>query len=74
MKQQNVTAMNRYTIDEFKVDYPTNDACLDKLFKLRFENLVCPKCESDKQFKRIKDRRCYGCPNCGSLLEDGMLC
>jgi len=56
---------NRYTIDQFRKDYPDNDACLDKLFKLRYTNLVCPKCDSDKPFKRVKNRMSYQCPCCG---------
>lgn len=57
--------IRRFTIDEFRATYPDEDACLDKIFKLRFTNLVCPKCESDKPFTRVKDRRSYQCPNCG---------
>jgi transposase len=57
--------MNKYTIDQFRKDYPDNDACLDKLFALRYTNLVCPKCDSDKPFIRVKNRRSYQCPACG---------
>jgi len=55
----------RYTIDQFRKDYPDNDACLDKIFKLRFTGLICPKCDSDKPFTKVKDRRSYQCPCCG---------
>lgn len=34
--------MNKYTIAEFRNDYPNDDACLDKIYKLRYTNLVCP--------------------------------
>src|SRR6478672_10923667 len=57
--------MRKYTITEFRQDYPNDDACLDKIFKLRFTNLVCPKCENDKPFTRVKNRRSYQCPCCG---------
>lgn len=57
--------IKRFTIKEFRETYPNEDACLDKIFTLRFTNLVCPKCESDKKFTRVKDRRSYQCPNCG---------
>lgn len=57
--------MNKYTIKEFREDYPNDDACLDKIFKLRYENLVCPKCENAKPFTRVKNRRSYQCPCCG---------
>ena len=60
--------MNKYTITEFRRDYPNDDACLDKIFKLRYTNLVCPKCVSDKPFNRVKDRRAYQCPACGFQL------
>ena len=54
----------RYTIDQFRNEYPDNDACLDKLFKLRYTNLVCPKCDSDKPFVRVKSKKSYQCPSC----------
>jgi transposase-like protein len=57
--------MNKFTITQFRAAYPNDDACLDKIFQLRFANLVCPKCESDKKFTRVKDRRSYQCPACG---------
>lgn len=57
--------MKRYTITEFRNDYPNDDACLDKIFQLRFNNLICPKCDSDNTFTRVKNRRSYQCPNCG---------
>ena len=57
--------MQKFTITQFKAAYPNDDACLDRIFKLRFSNLVCPKCESDKPFTRVKDRRSYQCPCCG---------
>lgn len=59
---------NRYTITEFRNDYPDNDACLDKLFKLRYTNLVCPKCDGDKPFTRVRKRMSYQCPCCGFQL------
>jgi transposase len=57
--------MNKFTIHEFRAAYPNDDACLDKIFQLRFNNLVCPKCENDKPFQRVKDRRSYFCTCCG---------
>jgi len=57
--------MNKYTLAEFRRDYPNDDACLDRIFQIRFSNLICPKCESDNKFSRVKDRRSYQCPDCG---------
>ena len=56
---------NRYTITEFRNDYPDSDACLHKLFIVRYHNLVCPKCDSDKSFTRVKNKKSYQCPSCG---------
>jgi transposase len=60
--------MKKFTINEFRAMYPDDNACLDKIFKLRYTNLVCPKCENDKPFNRVKDRRSYQCPSCGFQL------
>lgn len=56
---------NKYTIDQFRNDFPDNDACLHKLFTLRYTNLVCPICDSDKPFTPVKARKSYSCPSCG---------
>jgi transposase len=57
--------MKKYTINEFRTAYPDDDACLDRIFQLRYNGLVCPKCEGTKPFTRVKDRRSYQCPGCG---------
>jgi len=59
---------NKYTITQFRNDYPDNDACLHKLFELRYKGLVCPKCDSDKPFTKVKARRVYQCPCCSYQL------
>jgi transposase len=56
--------MNKYTINQFRAEYPNDDTCLDKIFQLRFANLICPKCENSKPFSRVKGRRAYQCPCC----------
>jgi Zn ribbon nucleic-acid-binding protein/transposase-like protein len=61
--------IKRFTIDEFRSAYPNDDACLDKLFQLRFGDLsICPKCQKDFQFARVKNRRAYQCVKCGFQL------
>ncbi len=60
--------MKKFTITEFRAQYPNDNACLDKIFQLRYKNLVCPKCENDKPFTRVKNRRSYECPCCGFQL------
>jgi transposase-like protein len=60
--------IKKYNINQFRKDYPDDDACLHKLFELRYSNLVCPKCDSDKPFTRVKNRRSYQCPCCAFQL------
>lgn len=61
-------SIKKYTIKEFRAAYPDEDACLDKIFQLRYKNLVCPKCESDKPFVRVNNRRSYQCPSCSHQI------
>ena len=56
--------MKKFTITEFRAMYPDDDACLDKIFQLRFKGLICPKCESDNAFTRVKNKKSYQCPCC----------
>lgn len=51
--------MQKYTITQFRKDYPNDDTCLDKIFQLRYSNLICPKCEGTKKFARVCNRRSY---------------
>jgi len=58
--------MNKYTLQQFREAYPNDDACLDKLFQLRFGHIkVCPTCNKETTFKRVKNRRAYQCIKCG---------
>lgn len=57
--------MRKYTLAQFQKDFPNDDACLDKIFKLRFSNLICPTCNDETKFTKVKDRRSYQCTCCG---------
>ena len=55
----------KYTIKQFQEDYPDENACLDKVFRLVYCGLkCCPKCNKEVTFRRVSTRRCYQCPNC----------
>jgi transposase-like protein len=58
----------RYTIDQFRAAYPTNDACLEKIWQLRYKGLVCPKCENENTYKRVAGRRAYQCQSCANQI------
>lgn len=52
----------KYTINQFRKQYPNDDVCLDMIFKLRYNKIpCCPQCSQQTTFKRVKDRRSYVC-------------
>lgn len=57
----------QYTIKQFRAEYPSDEACLDKIMELRYggKELDCPACKKPSKFHRIKKRRAYACQNCG---------
>lgn len=57
----------KYTFRQFKEDFPTDEACLDKILDMRFggHEFDCPGCGVESKFYRIKKRRAYACQNCG---------
>ncbi len=56
----------QYTFQEFLKEYPTDEACLDKIMELKFGKAsFCPGCGSETKFHRITKRRAYACQACG---------
>ncbi|MBI4370952.1 MAG: IS1595 family transposase [Elusimicrobia bacterium] len=54
----------RYTIKDFKKDFPDDKACLTHIFKNRYpKGLECPKCHKE-DFYPVEHRRAYAC-SCG---------
>ena len=58
------------TVQEFFGFFPSDDACLDYLMKLRHgEKLDCPKCSEHRAFTRLKKLPAYACPSCGHHIH-----
>ena len=57
----------KYTISQFKKDFPNDDACLEYVFKARYSGVKCPKCGKSKFF-RVRGRKCYTC-RCGYQIH-----
>jgi predicted RNA-binding Zn-ribbon protein involved in translation (DUF1610 family) len=54
------------TARDFLAQFPTDDACLDHLMRVRFgQRLACGKCGREATYYRVKARRCYECEYCG---------
>lgn len=55
----------KFTIADFRNKYSTDQACLDKIFQLRYGKLeACPQCACPTSFRRITTRRAYQCKHC----------
>jgi len=78
------SSQSLYSLREFMTEFPDDDACLEWLWRERFspdgEHAYCPKCETERVFKRYatKQRRqswtCTGCghhihPTAGTIFE-----
>lgn len=61
----------RYTIKQFKSEYPNDDVCLDTIFNNRYGDLkACSSCGVvNPKYYRVKKRKCYACKDCGFQLH-----
>lgn len=60
----------KYTIKNFNKQYPDDTACLNEVFKNRYEGETkCPKCSKPFHFHRVTNRKCFACQYCGHQLH-----
>ncbi|HEX6374997.1 MAG TPA: IS1595 family transposase [Allosphingosinicella sp.] len=53
------------TLRQFQQRFPTEEACLDHLFQVRYgTGFECPGCKRPAKFSRVKARRSYQCQWC----------
>lgn len=57
----------KYTLKQFRQEYPDDPACLDKILEMRYggHEFTCPGCGVESKFHRIGRRRAYACQRCG---------
>jgi transposase len=67
---------SRYSLMEFMHEYPDDAACLESLWRKRYspdgEHAHCPKCETERVFKRYdmtQQRQSWTCTGCGHYLH-----
>lgn len=60
----------KYSLEDFQAEYPTDDACLDKIMEIQFggKEIVCPSCKKMSHFERVKEKRIYACKSCSHHL------
>ncbi len=68
--KQSIPAHLRYTIADFNRDFPTDDACLEKIKEDRFPGGMakCEKCAVDRRHYRVTGRTAYACDHCGNHI------
>lgn len=59
----------KYTIKNLRAEFPTDEACIEYIFKVRFPDPVCPECNAEKSFYRVTTRKCYSCSHCGYQIH-----
>ena len=60
----------KYTIKDFKKDYPDDDACLNEIFQQRYGSEgKCQQCNKQTRFYRVRGRKCFACQFCGYQLH-----
>jgi transposase-like protein len=68
---------DKFTFQQFKSQYPDDDACLQAIFDRRYEKRdVCPQCGVVGKLTKIEGRRAYACkegchtyPCAGTIFE-----
>jgi transposase len=62
-----------YTVADFQEEFPSDDACLDYLWRQLHsadgEHADCPKCGRIRRFHRVRSRHSYSCDTCGHHLH-----
>src|SRR6056297_3526080 len=62
--------MKQTNVRQFFQQFPTDDACLEHLFNVRFgQGHVCPKCERSAKWYRLKSEQAYSCQWCGHHIH-----
>ena len=62
--------MRKYTKLMLDRDFPTEESCLEWLFKSRWPNGVsCKKCGKVTPYFRIRTKKVYGCALCGTQVS-----
>lgn len=66
---------SRYSLMDFKREFPDDAACLHFLWRNRFaqgadgHSAACPKCAQERRFHRLTGHPAYSCDTCGHHLH-----
>ncbi len=77
-RRQTIPKHLRYTLDQFRQQFPNDDACLETIKEQRYPGGVtfCPDCQQERTLYRIAGRPAYSCerghhfyPLAGTIFE-----
>lgn len=58
--------MQKYTVKDFRRQFPNDDACLEYLKDLLYPHgIFCDKCQAVTKHHKVASRRSYSCQGCG---------
>lgn len=58
--------MQRYTVKDFRKQFPDDDACLEYLKDLLYPHgIFCDKCQAVTKHHKVASRKSYSCQGCG---------
>lgn len=62
--------MKQTNVRQFFHKFPTDEACLEHLFNVRFgQGHVCPKCEREAKWYRLTNEQAFSCQWCGHHIH-----
>jgi transposase-like protein len=66
--KQSIPKELRYTVDQFRAEFPTDDACLEHIKEQRWPDgiTLCAKCGVDRKHYRVRGRTAFACDHCGN--------
>lgn len=77
-RRQSIPKHLRYTLDQFKAEFSTDDVCLDTIMRQRYPGAVtyCSDCGQERKLYRVSGRTAYACeaghqfyPLAGTIFE-----
>jgi transposase-like protein len=65
-----ISPEQKYTINDFNAEFPTDSACLMHIFFARWPNgrTMCEKCGVERKHYRVKGRTAFACDHCGNHI------